>query len=215
MADLVILSGAYLLVYALVRLGDWYTHDTPRLVWEMAVYMTATLVLTWWYASLFVTIIPPGVAIATPVLLAGVVLGAWYLRRLRHPLQLREDLYVTVRLTDISAPAWRTVAVQPFTLLWQNVVLVSALLILLQQGWSIWFILGAFLMTLALLGIGMRVWRDVAWYAPWLIFTFTLPALIYVILFFPFGFLWLLVFQVVAYVGLHAEVELYRILEEE
>lgn len=215
MADLVILGGAYLLVQALVRLGDWYTNDWMRLSWSAAVYALASMVMTWWYTTLFVTIIPPGVAVLVLILLGAVVAGAYYIHQWRPPWQVREDLYVAVRITELSRPAWRTVSTQAFALLWQNVLLVTALLLLLEQGWSIWFVLGLFFMLLSLLGIGMRVWREVAWYAPWLIFTFTLPALIYVILFFPWGFLWLLLFQIVAYVALHAEVEVYQIESDE
>lgn len=215
MADLVILGGAYLLVQALVRLGDWYTKDWVRLIWSAAVYVFASMVITWWYMTFFVTIIPPGVAVLVPILLGAVVTGAYYIHQWRPPWQVREDLYVAVHITELSRPAWRTVSTQAFALLWQNVLLVTALLLLLEQGWSIWFVLGLFFMLLSLLGIGMRVWREVAWYAPWLIFTFTLPALIYVILFFPWGFLWLLLFQIVAYVALHAEVEVYQIESDE
>lgn len=215
MADLVILGGMYLLVQALLRLGDWYQHDGGRLMWSAGVYSAASLFVTWWYAAWFVTIITPAVAVLVPILLGMTVLGAYYATRLQPPWQLREDLYLSVRLGEIAHPVWRTVAVQAFVLLWQNVLVVTGLLLLLGQGLSIWFVLGTFLMVLASLGVALRVWREVAWYVPWLIFTFTLPALVYVVLFFPLGFAWLLLFQIVAYVALHAEVEVHQIEQDD
>ena len=194
-ADLAILSGAYLLVRTLVRLGDWYSGDWARVWWSVGVYTTASMLLTWWYAPWFVTIITPAVAITLFLVLGMVLGGVYYGRQLQPPWQLREDLYVAVTLTGIAAPMWRTVATEAFMLLWQNVVLISVLLALLAAEWSIWFVLGCFLMGLALWGIGMRVWRNVTWYVPWIIFIFTLPALIYVVLFFPLGLAWLLLFQ--------------------
>lgn len=215
MADLVVLGGFYILVQALIKISDWYTEDILRLGFSGVVYMLASLLVVWWQAELFSTVITSNVASATGLFLFVVLVGIWYAKKFQPPWQLREDLYLTTQMVEVSKPVWQTVARQPFSLLWHNVLLVGALLVLLDWGWGIWFTLGTFLVAMSAIGIGMRVWQKSLLYTPWFIFTVTLPALFFIVLFFPFGFLWLLLIQLLAYLALHLEVDLYKIDLEE
>jgi hypothetical protein len=212
MWELLTIAGLYLLVYASVGIAEAVVaNPRSRFFASVGIYISAALGLLLGYAERFQGILTPTTAVLLLIILSGAPALIHWLADTTRPRKLGSRYALILRVSDLPSPLWRTVGRIAARLFWQNSALVAVLLVMFSEGWTIWFVLGLFFMGMALAAIAGRVWRHTDVYAGWILLTISLPALVYIVLFFPYGFALLLALQLALIVGLRLEVEWYQV----